>query len=102
VELDTGTPLTVADATPAGAVAVAIRPQAVTLHRTRPRGSARNAWAATVAGLQADRDRVRVQLAGPVPLTAEVTPSAVRELGLEPGGPVWASVKAVDLAVYER
>jgi molybdate transport system ATP-binding protein len=33
---------------------------------------------------------------------APVQPSAVAELGLAPGAEVWASVKAVDLAVYER
>ena len=50
-------------------------------------------WSATVADLEADRDRVRVRLGGPVPLTAEVTPAAVADLGLAPGTPVWASVK---------
>lgn len=32
----------------------------------------------------------------------EVTTAAVAELGLAPGREVWATVKAVDLAVYER
>ena len=102
VRLDGGIELTVADPLPGPDVAVAIRPRAVTLHRHRPDGSARNAWAATVGGLEADRDRVRVTLAGPVALTAEVTPMAVSELGLDAGTPVWASVKAVDLTAYER
>jgi molybdate transport system ATP-binding protein len=35
-------------------------------------------------------------------LVAEVTPGAVAELDLVPGAAVWATVKAVDLAVYER
>ncbi len=35
-------------------------------------------------------------------VVAEVTPAAVAELDLAPGTEVWASVKAVDLAVYER
>jgi len=35
-------------------------------------------------------------------VVAEVTAAAVAELGLRPGVAVWASVKAVDLAVYER
>jgi len=102
VRLDGGIDLTVADPLPGPDVAVAIRPRAVTLHRHRPDGSARNTWAATVDGLEADRDRVRVTLAGPVALTAEVTPMAVSELGLDVGTPVWASVKAVDLTAYER
>jgi molybdate transport system ATP-binding protein len=102
VRVASGAELTVADPLPAGPVAVAIRPQAVTLHAAEPRGSARNTWRATVTDLEADRDRVRVRLDGPVPLTAEVTPAAVAELALAPGREVWASVKAVDLQTYAR
>ena len=57
---------------------------------------------ATVADLVSDHDRIRLQLAGPVPLVAEVTPAAVADLDLTPGAEVWVSVKAVDLAVYEH
>jgi molybdate transport system ATP-binding protein len=74
----------------------------VALHRGRPEGSPRNVWSATVADLQVEPDRVRVELAGPVPLVAEVTPAAVTELGLAPGAAVWATVKAVDLTAYEH
>ena len=102
VRLASGAELVVADPLPAADVAVAVRPQAVALHRHRPEGSARNAWPASVVDLEADHDRVRVQLAGPVAIVAEVTPAAVAELALVPGAEVWASVKAVDLAVYER
>ena len=42
-----------------------------------------------------------MQLAGPVPLVAEVTPAAVAELHLAEGGEVWASVKATEVSVYE-
>ncbi len=31
---------------------------------------------------------------------AEVTPAALRELGLEEGGEVWLSFKATDVMVY--
>jgi molybdate transport system ATP-binding protein len=102
VRLGTGAVLTVADPPPAGDVAVAIRPRAVAVHREEPGGSPRNAWPATVAEVEADRDRVRVTLAGPVPVTAELTPAAVAELGLVPGAPVWAAVKAVDIDAYPR
>jgi len=102
VRLDTGALLTVADPLPGPDVAIAVRPRAVSLHRHRPEGSPRNAWATVVADIEADRDRVRVTLAGPVGVTAEVTPAAVAELGLVPGTPVWATVKAVDLTAYER
>jgi molybdate transport system ATP-binding protein len=93
------------DATEAAAVAelaVAIRPQAVALHRRRPDGSPRNTWSARVVDLEGDRDRVRVTLDGPIPVTAEVTPTAVADLELAPGTPVWASVKATDLTAYPR
>jgi molybdate transport system ATP-binding protein len=102
VRLASGAELVVADPVPGPSVAVAVRPQAVALHAEAPAGSPRNAWPATVADLEADAGRVRVTLDGPVPVTAEVTPAAVADLGLVPGRPVWASVKAVDLAVYER
>jgi molybdate transport system ATP-binding protein len=83
-------------------IAVAIRPQSIALHRQRPDGSPRNTWSATVADLQPDRDRVRVLLDGPVPVTAEVTVAAVADLELAPGTPVWATVKATDLTAYPR
>jgi molybdate transport system ATP-binding protein len=108
VRLANGAELVVADRLPAPDVAVAVRPQAVTVHRLPPEGSARNAWPAVVVDLESDRDRVRVQLAGPMAgpepgrFVAELTPAAVAELDLVPGAEVWATVKAVDLAVYER
>ena len=100
VRLASGAELVVADPLPGPDVALALRPQAVALHRHRPEGSPRNCWSATVEDLEARRDRVRVSLAGPVTLVAEVTPAAVAELGLVAGARVWASVKAVDLSAY--
>jgi molybdate transport system ATP-binding protein len=102
VTTDTGARLTVADPVPAAEVAVAVRPRAIALHPDEPHGSPRNTWPATVAEVEPDRDRVRVRLDGPLPVTAEVTPAAVAELALAPGTRVWASVKAVDLDVYPR
>jgi molybdate transport system ATP-binding protein len=102
VRLPGGATLTVADPLPAADVAVVVRPQSIVLHRHEPEGSARNAWAATVADLEGDGDRVRVSLAGPIPLTAEVTALAVADLDLHPGTQVWASVKATELDAYPR
>jgi molybdate transport system ATP-binding protein len=45
-------------------------------------------------------DRARIRIAGPVPLIAEVTASAVADLHLADGGPLWASVKATDIDTY--
>jgi molybdate transport system ATP-binding protein len=82
-----------------GEVLVVIRPQAVALHATAPGGSPRNAWAGQVAFLDPEGDRVRVAVDGPVAITAEVTPAAVAELGLDEGSPVWVSVKATEIGV---
>ena len=43
---------------------------------------------------------VRCELAGEVPLVADVTATAFAELGLVPGAEVWATVKASEVAVY--
>src|SRR5690606_32800803 len=101
VHLDDGGALTVAPTEPSSTehVAVAIRPQAIALHRTRPEGSPRNTWQATVAELEADRDRIRVSLAGRPAVTAEITTESVDTLGLVPGERVWVSVKATDVIV---
>jgi molybdate transport system ATP-binding protein len=83
-----------------GPAFVAFRPNAVTLHRHVPAGSARTVWSGHARELFASGDRARIQVAGPVPLIAEVTPDAVAELDLADGGQVWASVKATDINVY--
>lgn len=82
-----------------GPVLVTIRPNAVTLHRGRPEGSARNTWAATVEHVERLAGRVRVRIGAPVPLTAEVTAAAAADLHLAPGGEVWVSVKATEIGV---
>lgn len=91
-ELITATPAT-------GAVLVTVAPAAVALYRSRPDGSPRNTWTATVDDVEAVGDRVRVALAGPVPVVAEVTPAAVADLALVPGDDLWATVKATELTV---
>lgn len=82
-----------------GEVVVTLHPRAVSLFAERPHGSPRNVWAAPVVGMEAQLERVRVQLGGPLPIVAEVTPAAVRELGLAPGRQVWVAVKATELVV---
>ena len=83
-----------------GPTFAAIRPNAISLHRREPEGSARNAWPGEAGELYFTGDRARVRIDGPVPLIAEVTPAAVAELHLADGGPVWASVKATDIDTY--
>jgi len=89
---------------PAGAVAGAqawaagvwLRADAVLLAGEPPRGlSARNVWEARIEGLEAQGEARLFRLAAPAgPLLARVTAQAAHELGLAPGGTVWAIVKA--------
>ena len=99
VELEGGGRLVVAG-DHRGQVFAAVHPHAVALHRRAPEGTPRNVWAGTADTLDVVGDRVRVQVAGPVPIVAEVTAAAAAELRLADGGPVWASVKATEIAVY--
>jgi molybdate transport system ATP-binding protein len=83
-----------------GEVFAAVHPHAVAVHRRLPEGTPRNVLAGTADAIEVVGDRVRVRVAGPVPIVAEVTPAAAAELDLADGGPVWASVKATEVAVY--
>ena len=83
-----------------GPVLALIHPNAVSLHRTEPEGSARNRWRQRITGFDLLGDRVRVRLDGEVPLVAEVTPAAVAEMGLAEGDTVWATVKATEITTY--
>jgi molybdate transport system ATP-binding protein len=82
-----------------GAVLATIHPRAISLHRQRPEGSPRNAWQTRVTSSEHYGDRVRLQLEEPLPLVVEVTPDAVRELGLGRGTSVWVSIKATEIGV---
>jgi molybdate transport system ATP-binding protein len=99
VGLDGGGYLVVPRAPP-GRVLVAFPPAALTVHRQRPEGSARNVWAGRVRELEQRGDLVRLQLDGPPAVHADVTPGAVAELGLGPGEPVWLALKASEVSCY--
>ena len=90
------------DPAPDGPALAALRPQAITLHRARPEGSARNVWRLTIDDVDQRHDRARVRLGGALTLVAEVTPAAVADLALRVGDDVWASVKATDVDLYAR
>jgi len=83
-----------------GEVFVVIHPRAVAIHRTHPEGSPRNVWPGRASNIELMGNRVRVRIDGEVPLVAEVTPAALRELNLVEGGEVWISFKATDVGVY--
>ena len=83
-----------------GDVYAVIHPRAVALYRSRPDGTPRNVWYGQVESADLQGDRVRVRVKGPVPLVAEVTRGAMRELGLGTGAGVWMVVKATEVSVY--
>ncbi|MGW2618773.1 ABC transporter ATP-binding protein [Streptomyces sp. NPDC001500] len=100
VRLDAGPSLTTTEVL-SGPVFVAFPPSAVTLYRDRPTGaSARNLWRCEVAGLETHRDQIRADLAGELPLAADLTTAAAAELDLRPGAEVWATVKATQTHAY--
>jgi molybdate transport system ATP-binding protein len=85
-----------------GPLFAAVRPESVALYLARPDGSPRNVWPARLVGATPHGATVRCELAGEVPLVADVTATAFAEMGLAPGSDVWATVKASEVAVYAR
>lgn len=83
-----------------GEVFAMIHPRAVAIYRRRPEGSPRNVWSGRASNIELLGNRVRVRIDGEVPLVAEVTPAALKELDLVEGGDVWLSFKATDVGVY--
>jgi molybdate transport system ATP-binding protein len=95
VELDGGGSIAALD-TASGPVAVSLYPWEISLAPAGAAdpGSARNHLDVEVLSVTAVGNRVRVGLAAPQPLTAEVSADAVAELGLAAGGRAIASWKA--------
>lgn len=77
-----------------------VRPQSITLARVAADTSARNTFDGVVDDIDRIGDRVRVGIAGPLHLTAEITVGALDSLGLRPGDAVSASLKATDIEIY--
>ena len=88
-----------------GPVVATFAPSAVTLTTAEPVGSARNRWRTTVRRAVEREGVVRVHLEGGIDpetqLYADVTRRAAAELGLDPGRPVWASVKATEVTTFD-
>ena len=100
VVLDDGTTLTTAEEHD-GPVFVVVRPSAIGVYDGEPHGSPRNSWPARLTSVEQQGHAVRLATSGPPDVFVDVTPQAVAELGLTVGSPVWLSVKATDLLVYE-
>jgi molybdate transport system ATP-binding protein len=99
VKLDDDGSLTTARAAQ-GRVFAVFPPTAVSLHRQKPEGSARNTWPAEITTIEQHADTVRVRLSGTPDLLADITTAAVAELSLLPGQQVWVSVKATEIHTY--
>ena len=96
IELDGGGAVTSTD-TASGPVAVSVFPWEISLEpaaQAAPASSARNHVHAEVLSLMPVGNRVRVGLAAPQPLTAEITAAAQHALELRPGTRVTATWKA--------
>lgn len=80
---------------------LAFAPQSVTLSSEQPYGSAQNRWATTVSSLEHLESTVRVSCVDPVPIRADITATAAIDLKLGLGKPIWLSVKATAIEVYD-
>ncbi len=96
-----GFPIHIADETVEGPAILVIQPQAIALYMSRPDGSPRNTWESTLTRIERVGERMRVQVADPVPLTAEITAGAAEALHLREGTRVWLAVKATEIDVQE-
>jgi molybdate transport system ATP-binding protein len=83
-----------------GEVFALVHPRSVSLYSEKPHGSPRNVWRGVATSLDSVGDRVRVRVEGPVTLVAEITNSALADLGLAGGEEVWVSFKASEVDVY--
>ena len=95
VALDGGGAVTSTDRA-AGPVAVSVYPWEIAIEPAgeAPHGSTQNRVGAEVLSVTVVGNRVRLGLAGPQPLAAEITQASAEALGLRPGVRVTASWKA--------
>ena len=99
VRLPSGAELTASESV-SGPAFAAFGPGSVALHPSRPEGSPRNTWEATVVGVHRHGDHLRVRLDGPLRCAADITPASAARLGLGPGQRVWAAVGAAEVRLY--
>ncbi|MDQ6725466.1 MAG: ABC transporter ATP-binding protein [Actinomycetota bacterium] len=100
IDIDGGGSLVAADDQHRGPVFAVVHPRAVSLHRSQPEGSARNAWPGRVSTIEPMGDRLRVRVDAAPPVVAEITASGAQRIALSECGPVWVSVKATEIEVY--
>jgi molybdate transport system ATP-binding protein len=88
-------------------VSVVVDPRSITLHLSRPEGSARNLFYGKIVHIvpvgSRDRGSVRVTIMVdvlPLPLTAEVTTSSAVQMALSEGLSVYATFKVLEARAY--
>lgn len=82
---------------------IAVDPREITLHTSRPTGTAQNVFEGQILELLPEPpqgERVRVVLKTHPPLVAEITAHSVQSLGLREGSSVFASFKATAARTY--
>ena len=94
-----GHSLTVLDTGLAGPAHAMIHARAIAVHSLEPSGSPRNVWRTSVQSIEDLGERVRLALADPLRITAEITPESLASLALSVGDPIWVSVKATEISV---
>jgi molybdate transport system permease protein len=100
--VDGGGHVATAEQRPPGRDALAlVEPAAVTLHRRRPEGSARNVLEGPVLETRTLGSRVRVVVGSTPPVTAEVTLLAAGQLELAERDNVFASFKATEVRLVD-
>jgi molybdate transport system ATP-binding protein len=75
----------------------AFRPSAVSVHRERPTGSARNVFSGAVTALEPLSHLIRIRSGN---LSADITPASVAELNLSIGADLYFAVKAAEVSLY--
>ena len=101
LQVDGGGVLSVPQVDLRGAALAVLRPEAITLHLLRPEGSARNVWQGRVRALTPMHDRIRVSIDALPPVVATITHSALADLKLSVGTPIWVSAKTLTIEAFK-
>jgi molybdate transport system ATP-binding protein len=97
ITLDNGAVLVSASLIDGPAIAT-VHPRAISLYAERPSGSPRNVWLGHIAAIEPSLEQVRVHVAGPVDVVAEVTRGGAAPFSEGEG--VWVSIKASEVMAY--
>ena len=100
LQVEGGGVLSVTQVDLSGEALAVLRPEAITLHLIRPEGSARNVWQGTVRALTPMHDRIRVRIDASPPVIATITHSALADLKLSVGTPIWVSAKTLTIEAF--